>query len=178
MKVSDYVPIIYEDNLEMTELIDAEENELENNTKVSLMNAFNDNFSKNATINGIEKFEKLLNIQRDSDNDSVAYRRLKVITKLTTRAPLTYTWLKESLNGYIGANNYEIVLNEAEHDLLIRCSNIFDDTVTVLYNYYRPLIPANMSLRIAVAEQHDGTLYIGGIIHEGDTIYIEGEVDN
>lgn len=178
MKVSDYVPNLYETNLEMNQLIDAEEQELENYAKVAVTNAFNDNFSKNATINGIAKFEKLLGIQRDSNNDSIEYRRTKVITKLTTTFPLTYKWLKDSLNGYIGANNYEIILDSANYDLLIRCSNVFDDTITVLYNYYRPLIPANLTFRIAVAEQHTGTSYVGGIIHEGDNIFIEGEGDN
>jgi len=178
MKVSDYVPILYEDNIEMNALINAEEVELENKTKTLLTNAFNDNFPSKATKNGIEKFEKLLKIQRDANNDSLEYRRNKVITKLTTTFPLTLKWLKDSLNGYIGAGNYEIQLDSANYDLLIKCSNIFDDTLTTLYNYYRPLIPANLTFRIAVAEQERGQLYIGGIVHQGDKINIEGEVDN
>lgn len=178
MKVSDYVPILYEKNTEMKALIDAEEYELENNIKVQLTNAFKDNFPILATRNGIENYEKLLGIQLDPNNTDLEYRRNKIITVLTTNFPLTYRWLINSLNYYLGEGNYEIKLDAANYDLLIKCSNVFDDTVTTLYYLYRPLIPANLTFRIAVAEQVDGQMTTGGIIHQGDKIKVEGEVDN
>lgn len=177
MKISDYIPIIYENNIEMTSLINAEENELENNTKIKLADAFRDNFPIIATKNGIENYEKLLKIQREPNTD-LEYRRAKIITVLTTTFPLTYRWLVNSLNYYLGEGNYEIVLDSAEYDLLIKCSNVFDNTITNLYNLYRPLIPANLDFRIALAEQSDGQLNIGGIIHQGDKIKVKREVDN
>ena len=178
MKVSDYVPFLYEKNVEMKALINSEENELENNVKIQLANAFKDNFPIIATRNGIENFEKLLKIQQDPNNNSLEYRRTKIITVLTTTFPLTYRWLVKSLNYYLGKDNYEIILDAANYDLLIKCSNIYDNTLTNLYNLYRPLIPANLTFRIAVAEQENGQLNISGIIHQGDKIKVEGEVEN
>ena len=178
MKVSNYVPLLYEKNLEMQALTNSEEYEIENNLKISLTDAFKDNFPIIATKNGIENFEKLLKIQLDPNNNSLEYRRTKIITVLTTNFPLTYRWLIDSLNYYLGVGNYEIKLDAANYDLLIKCSNIYDNTLTTLYHLYRPLIPANLTFRIAVAEQEDGQMTTAGIIHQGDKIKVQGEVDN
>ena len=43
MKVSDYVPQLYKNNIEMINIINSEEKEFENHIKLDIYNAYNDN---------------------------------------------------------------------------------------------------------------------------------------
>ena len=60
MKVSNYVPDLYKNNLEMNNIIGSEEVELEINLKPNIDNAFKDTFAIEATEKGIENFGILL----------------------------------------------------------------------------------------------------------------------
>ena len=110
MKVSDYVPQLYKNNIEMINIINSEEKEFENHIKLDIDNAFNDNFIKTATKNGIEKYEIMLNIPINDSLD-IEDRRNQVIIKLLATPPYTYNRLLEILDMYCGKNNYEIYQN-------------------------------------------------------------------
>lgn len=99
MKVSDYIPNLYKNNIEMNYIINSEEVEFENGIKLDIENAFDDNFIKTATEKGIEKYEKLLNITTDKSL-GVEERRNQVIIKLLATAPYTYNRLLEVLDTY------------------------------------------------------------------------------
>jgi len=175
MKISDYVPSLYDNNVEYLNIIYTEENELENKLKIGLENIFKDTFAKVATKNGIENWEKLLNIELDSNKDNLEYRRNKILTKMSTTVPLTYRWLEESLTKLIGKNNYTINLNNAEYILTINVANIFNDTAESIYDLYRPLIPANLIIVVNLFEEEETELYFGMIMHEGEQIILESE---
>lgn len=177
MKVSDYVPKLYENCIEMNSIISSEEIEFENKLKPNLQKVFADNFAKIATETGIAKFEKLLNIQLDSNSDNLEYRRARVLAKLSATAPLTYRWLEDNLRNLVGENNYYIDLHPDEYSISISVSNVYLDVAELLYDVYRPLIPANLTLKIGIFETELTNLYIGAIIHEGEhsTIAVSNE---
>ena len=60
MKLSNYVPKLYKDNVEMYNIIDSEEKEFKNNLKTDIDNTFKNTFVKIANIDGIKRYEQLL----------------------------------------------------------------------------------------------------------------------
>ena len=110
MKVSNYVPDLYKNNIEMINIINSEEQEFENYIKLDIDNAFDDNFIKTATEKGIERYENMLNIPVNKDLD-IEDRRNQVIIKLLATPPYTFNRLLEILDMYCGKNNYEIYQN-------------------------------------------------------------------
>lgn len=176
MKVSNYLPKLYNKNTEMINIIYSEEDELENKFKVALNNVFKDTFAKIATITGIQNWENLLNIELDSNSNNLEYRRNKILTKLSTTVPLTYKWLEDSLISMVGENNFYIRLNNNEYQISINIANLFNDTAEIIYDLYRPLLPANLEVIVNLFEEETANVYFGVLIHSGQKVKLQSEV--
>lgn len=176
MKVSDYLPKIYNKNTEMINIIYSEESELENKLKIELENVFNDTFAKIASIVGIQNWENLLNIQLDSNQANLEYRRNKILTKLSTTVPLSYRWLEENLTSMVGAGNFYIELHNNQYKLYINIANLYNDTAETIYNLYRPLLPANLEIIVNLFEEETANLYFGVVVTEGEYTSLGNEV--
>lgn len=86
--LQDYVPKIYEDILEMDELIDAEQElfdeVIENGNQVA------DNaFIISSDVERIRQYEKLLKIKANPSTEDLDFRRERVLNRMSTRAPFT-----------------------------------------------------------------------------------------
>lgn len=174
MKVSNYLPKFYKNNVEMYNIISSEETELENNLKQDIKNAFDNTFAKISNLDGIKRYEDLLDIQ--STSTDIEYRRANILSKLGTSGNLTYKWLDNNLKNLVGEGNYQIVLENNIYKISINVSSVFEDTASKLYSIYRLIIPANMQLVVNLFDNVNTTMYISNIWHEGDTILIKGEV--
>lgn len=177
MKIRDYMPKLYKNNIEMINIINSEEEEFENGIKIDIDNVFNNTFAKKTTEEGIRRYEELLGIPLDENKNDLEYRRARVLAKLSTSGVLTYKWLENNLINLVGKDNYQIILDNNNYLLTINIADLFLNTANTLFNIYRPLIPANLELFINLFETIKNTkMYISSIIHEGDIILIEGEV--
>ena len=83
----------------MYNIISSEETELENNLKQDIKNAFDNTFAKISNLDGIKRYEDLLDIQ--STSTDIEYRRAKILSKLGTSGNLTYKWLDNNLKKYM-----------------------------------------------------------------------------
>ena len=175
MKISEYVPKLYKNNIEMINIINSEEEEFENGIKSDINNFFLNTFVKTANESGIRRYEELLEIPLDENKDNLEYRRSRILSKLATSGVLTYKWLENNLLNLVGANNYQIVLDAAKYSLDINISDVYNNTAQTLYKIYRPLIPANLKLEVNLFDIIANKLYLSGIIHEGETLLIKGE---
>ncbi len=101
MKLTDYVPKLYENNIEMKNLTQSEEDEFEIYLKFDIDEAFLNQFIKSADKNGIKQYEEILDLKPDANFDNLDYRRARVVTKLITRAPLSVRWLEQSLTSLV-----------------------------------------------------------------------------
>lgn len=174
MKVSDYMPTMYEDNVEMTTIIRTDEGEMEE-LKKQIKNAFYDTMPAVATEKGIEQWEKLLNIQLDENEVNLEYRRARIINILTTTVPLSETWLRNNLTALVGEDNYELIVKYSDYSITINISDVFVNTALTLFDIYRPLIPANMTLTINVFGEADSYMYNGCLIREVEKTNIVSE---
>lgn len=175
MKLSDYMPKLYKNNVEMNNIINSEEYEFENLLKPDIDTSFYNTFVKTANEDGIRLFEELLQIPLDENKDNLEYRRARVLSKFATTGALTYRWLENNLINLVGKNNYQILLNSANYELTINISDVYLDTAEKIFDVYRPLIPANMKLFVNLFDNIECKLYTSNIIHEGDILYIKGE---
>lgn len=155
MKVSDYMPRLYENNVEMKAIIQNQEIEVDDNLKYNIDNSFKDNFIKTATLRGIENYERIFGIIPDNSKD-IEYRREQVILRLYSTIPYTYARLKEILDLYCGTNNYEIEQNINEYKLHI--TTHFFELSNFLSDLLKNIIPANIELQVSNVNE----LKIGG----------------
>ena len=104
MKLKSYQPQIYEDNAEMTAIALSEDTEFDSGINVEVKNAFHDNFILNATEQGVENYEALLNIIPDKTTETIEFRKERVLNRLVSHIPFTEKYLQQKLNIIIGAN--------------------------------------------------------------------------
>lgn len=170
MKVSDYVPKLYKNNVEFTNIISSEEDDLENILKPYIEQAYNDNFAITASKNGLENYEKLLKIDLDENRDNLEYRRAKVIAVLTTQVPLSYRWLENNLISLVGKDNYRLRVDYNNYTINIDIGNVYKNTAETLKQVYRPLIPANMIIIVNLFQEENANVYVAGILQEGEKV--------
>ena len=109
--------------------------------------AFNDQFVSSATVNGVERWEKILDI-KPRGTDSLNARKFRILSRLNEQLPYTLPVLKNMLQSLCGEDGYSV---EVENDLytlkvkiaLVAKSN-FDDVDVLL----RRVVPANMIIEL------------------------------
>ena len=107
----------------------------------------NDIFVLTATENGIERWEKLLNLTA-FDTDTLDYRRIRVMTKLNEQLPFTFRTLKSFLDAVYGACNYYLKLNNNEYELVIRLYPAATGGIEAISDYLKRVVPANISVNL------------------------------
>ena len=144
-KILRYAPDIYEDNKTMLEVYDQEKEEI-NAHEVLIVQAFFNNFIKTCDYDGIKRFEKIFNILADEINESLEYRKFRVINKFTSQLPYTRIFLERMLEGIFGKEYYELnIINNdyvAKVDIETTIDGLFEETMKDL----RQIIPANMTI--------------------------------
>lgn len=113
--------------------------------------SFNNSFIFTTDVLGISKFEKMMNIYSKA-TDSLKDRQLRVYIKWNATLPYTWRWLEEFLITYY--QNVETkaipVLFNNKYELNIRLEKQkeFDNFDYGIYGELRPIIPANLGLKI------------------------------
>lgn len=113
--------------------------------------SFNNSFIFTTDVLGIAKFEKMMNIYPKA-TDSLKDRQLRVYIKWNATLPYTWRWLEEFLITYY--QNVETkaipVLFNNKYELNIRLEKQkeFDNFDYGIYGELRPIIPANLGLKI------------------------------
>lgn len=106
-------------------------------------------FFDTLTLEGIEKWEKILNIQNSSIDDSNESRINAIKSKIQTQPPLNMETLKDVLTTYLGFPTTVTVLEKA-YTVTIKYKGIRDlPDLTPLYKKLYEIIPANMAVEFA-----------------------------
>lgn len=120
MRVRDYMPLLYEQNVEMNAIMDSETEEFENGLKLKIDTSFNNTFIKNADEQGISNYENILNIKSNPADESIEFRRERVINRLTTSIPFSETFMINRLNEILGEGQWNYTLDYNDYTLTIR----------------------------------------------------------
>lgn len=119
--VREYIPDIYKGVDEFNEILDVQE-------KLKLLflkncdDVENNQFIETLTLNGIQNYEKILNIISNPANEDLEFRRNRVKNRLTTMPPFTKNFLYDKLNNIIGKDKFNMYIDYDKYTLYIESS--------------------------------------------------------
>lgn len=123
--------------------------QLDNNIK-----SIYDNFYiQTADTETLQYYEKLLGII-PSPNDSLSYRKDKVIQQLSLVPQFDINWLITKLNSLYGENGYTLTVDPVSLSLNIDITDDRYDQVKLFYDFIWDVIPAHIYIP---AKQYSGT---------------------
>ena len=156
-----YYPPIYEKVLEMEGLAQAE------NKAFTILDRETERVEKNQYILtsdelGIEIWERALQIQYNPEEDTLDFRKKRILNRLQDRTPITYGVLVKKLNFLLGRNTYELSLEQLVLTLVshTREKNSMDEVLRTLIQ----MLPGNIALKYDnnLPLNTDTHLYYGG----------------
>lgn len=116
-----YVPTIYKGVKEIDALIKSENYLFD--ILVSIVDKeYARMFIQTCDLEGVEKFERILEITADPTIESLEFRKERLLTRCNSTLPYTTIWLKVYLNAVLGQHNYELNID-------------YKDNIVRLYGY-------------------------------------------
>jgi len=139
-----YYHHIYEKVLEMEGLAQAE------NKAFTILDRETERVEKDQYILtsdelGIEIWERALQIQYNPEEDTLDFRKKRILNRLQDRTPITYGVLVKKLNFLLGRNTYELSLEQLVLTLVshTREKNSMDEVLRTLIQ----MLPCNIALK-------------------------------
>lgn len=152
-KVLRFAPEKYINNEDMLAIYKAQSKEILKSNE-SVATAFLNNFVKSSNLEGVRRWEKIFNILADEINESMDFRKARILNKLVQQPPYTKIYLAQTLESLFGADKYTLQILNNEYiikiDIETDIHGLFEDTI----NNLRALIPANMSLQVIQVERY------------------------
>ena len=152
-KILRFAPNLYIDNEDMLAVYNAQNIELSELTKKTNI-AFLNNFVKSSNLEGVRRWEKIFNILADEINESLDFRKARILNLLIQQPPYTKIYLEQMLESLFGADKYTLQILNNEYiikiDIETDIDGLFEDTI----NNLRALIPANMGLQVIQVEKY------------------------
>ncbi|MBG9944700.1 putative phage tail protein [Brevibacillus formosus] len=100
-RILKYWPSFYQEVDDFKALADVEATELDDLDK-AIQRSFDDEFVMTSGPQGIERREKMLGIQADPSNESLDFRKKRILNRYQTKPPFTIRWLQRQLNELVG----------------------------------------------------------------------------
>jgi hypothetical protein len=144
MKINNLIPKLYNNNVEMNDIVDSENIEFEELLKFQIRNSFEDTFIAIADSDGLANFEKLFSIVADLETEDLDFRRQRLWNRLNTNPLFTEKYLQQKLDEILGAGNwsYDIVYNDYTLDIYaLRPGKIWLNELTSLL---KKIMPCNI----------------------------------
>ena len=144
-----YLPSLYNDVLEMDMLLEAE-NAILGSVEQDVENTTKDQFIQTATLYGIGLFEEILGIIPDPSMETIEFRRMRLLGRMSTNPPFTEEFLDQHLEQIIGTGNYTVAVYPATYTvevrILIPVRAFFAEAQLLMLD----VVPANMIMDISV----------------------------
>ena len=116
-----FVPHIYKDVAEMDALIESDQRQL-SSAQTGASQAFANTFVLTANYEGIEMFEMMLGIIADPATESLEFRRQRVLNRIPLSPPITFRFLKKSLDDIIGKDAWNAHVDFNNYTLYVESS--------------------------------------------------------
>ena len=138
-----YAPKIYQDVIEMLELLDAESSQL-NILDIEIDKIKKNQYVSTADETGVAMFEKILDITADTSAETLEFRKQRVINRFSTVESPTTKSLRNQLDILLGKNNYEISFDYDNYEMLLICHIGVRGGVDELLKTLIIVMPANI----------------------------------
>ncbi|PYI57013.1 putative phage tail protein [Paenibacillus flagellatus] len=97
-----YLPELYRDIKDFVELMETEDVELDD-LAGAIEQLLDDQFVMTSSEAAIKRREQQLNIKADPTNESLDFRKIRIINRYTTKPPFTVRYLQDRLDFLVGA---------------------------------------------------------------------------
>ena len=118
--IREYVPAIYKDVVEMETLVEVND-ELLDLEEGFINDLESSQFINEAPEHAIAEYERLLKILPKT-TDSIEFRRLRIINRLSMTPPFSLPYLREKLDSIIGNGKYTCYIDYNEYTLYVESS--------------------------------------------------------
>mgnify|MGYP000891215703 FL=1 len=102
----------------------------------------NNQFVLTSDVDGIEQYEKMLNIIPNPSTESIEFRVDRIINRLSMTPPFTFPFLKKKLNEIIGVGKWEAYIDYHNYTLYVESSavnQIWFHEILVTINRLKPV---------------------------------------
>ena len=121
--LSSFLPHIYTGILEMDALMQSEE-QLMSIARTEMYKAFSNTFVLTADEPGIKMFENMLAIISSPETESLEFRRQRILNRLSTKPPFTFSFLKNKLDEIVGVGAWKAYIDYDNYTLYVESSAI------------------------------------------------------
>lgn len=140
--IKPYFPSLYENILEIDNLVKVE-NDLFENLNSEFDKAIRNEYVVTADKETIKKYETLLRIT-DGDDKELNFRRQRILNRLAMNMPFTIKALKQKLDELIGKGNYNVFVNPDEFSLYVESKILNQVWFNETYITIHKMKPANI----------------------------------
>lgn len=140
--VAKYYPAIMQEIREFQHISTAENPEF-NLVWQELQNVLDDQFIRDATLNGVARREKMLKITPFS-SDTLDERKFRLLTRYNEDIPYTVPNLKRSLANICGPTGYRINLINNTFTLIVKVELIAKRNLQTVQELLERVVPLNM----------------------------------
>nr|WP_312985999.1 putative phage tail protein [Clostridioides sp.] len=140
--INRYIPPDRKDFREFNEIAKVENIELKEFWN-SIESGFNDQFLQDMTVDGVKRWESMLNIT-PKGTETLEDRKFRISNRLFDDLPYTMRTLQARLNALCGKNGYKIDLKNNEYKITIKVELTAKHQVEEIRKVLSKMIPANM----------------------------------
>lgn len=143
MSLRDLFPDWYEDVKEIDVLSDAEDIVFDV-VKLQLDQVRANQWVQTASENVLSMYEKMLDILANPSEESIEFRRQRVLNRLQSTPPFTMEYLKNQLNSIFGKGNYVLTVDHLNYTLFVEGAAADAEWFQEAEKIIRRVKPANM----------------------------------
>lgn len=133
---------------EMKQIMNTEQEEIELIYNY-LDKVLSNQFISTSDIDGIKRYEKLINITAPT-TDSLEDRRFRILARYNEQLPYTMRVLHNQLANLCGSNGYTVALNNNEYTLTIKVALTAKNNFNDVSNLLDRVVPANLVINLSL----------------------------
>lgn len=156
--VSKYYPAIMQEIREFQHIAQAENPEF-NLILQELQNVLDDQFIRDATLNGVSRRERMLKITPFS-SDTMDERKFRLLTRYNEDIPYTVPNLKISLANICGSSGYRLNLINNTFTLIVKVELVAKRNLQTVQELLERVVPLNMIIDCDLMYNQHKTLHV------------------
>ncbi len=120
-------------------------------------NAFKDQYIDDATENGVERFESMLNIVPKA-TETIEDRKFKISTVWNEQLPYTHKSLIQRLNKLCGEDGYTLEITTLDYTVKVRIELVVKNQFDAVDSLLERIVPLNMIIDLDLRYNQHSTL--------------------
>ena len=116
--ITRFFPILYHNIKEFKEIIGTENADF-NDADSELQDCVDNQFIMTSNEYGVDYRERLLGILADPETETLDFRRMRLINRISIQPPFTTIFLRERLDDIIGVGEYVLTIDYEDYTIYI-----------------------------------------------------------